>query len=137
MEIRGLCPLLGVFDMPRSVRFYCDNLGFEIHQRSATYSVEDGVELFHWAWLKRDDAELMLNTAYDEGERPNLESPMRIAAHQDTTLYLGCPEVDGAYEELKAKGVSCKPPQTAWYGMRQLEMRDPDGFGVVLQWRAK
>jgi len=29
-EICGLAPLLQVFDMPSSIRFYCDVLGFEI-----------------------------------------------------------------------------------------------------------
>jgi hypothetical protein len=68
--IRGLCPLLQVFDMPLSVRFYCELLGFEISSRSPTYAVENGVELFHWVLLRRGDTELMLNTAYDEGQRP-------------------------------------------------------------------
>ena len=30
IEIKGLCPLIQVFDMPRSLRFYHDILGFEI-----------------------------------------------------------------------------------------------------------
>ena len=30
IDIRGLAPLLQVFDMPTSIKFYCDVLGFEI-----------------------------------------------------------------------------------------------------------
>jgi glyoxylase I family protein len=116
IDIRGLCPLLQVFDMPVSVRFYCELLGFEISSRSPTYAVENGAELFHWVLLRRGDTELMLNTAYDEGERP--ASP-----------------ADAAYEQVKSHGVPCAPPQTAWYGMRQLSFRDPDGYGITLQWR--
>src|ERR1700678_3921437 len=33
-EIRGLCPLIEVFDMMESVGFYCDALGFEIARQS-------------------------------------------------------------------------------------------------------
>jgi len=30
IDVRGLAPLLQVFDMPTSIKFYCDGLGFEI-----------------------------------------------------------------------------------------------------------
>jgi len=35
-------------------------------------------------------AELMLNTAYDEGERPEQPERARVVAHGDTALYFGC-----------------------------------------------
>ena len=31
LDIRSLCPLLAMYDMPTSLRFYRDLLGFEIH----------------------------------------------------------------------------------------------------------
>lgn len=133
-DIRGLCPLIQVFDMPRSVQFYRDVLGFEIATCSPTYATEDGVELFHWALLKRGDIELMLNTAYDEGERPASPDAKRVASHGDTGLFFGCPDLDAAYGHVKSHGVKCAPPKTAPYGMRQLTLRDPDGYGVTLQW---
>ena len=34
LDVRGVCPLLGVYDMPTSVRFYRDMLGFEIVSHS-------------------------------------------------------------------------------------------------------
>jgi hypothetical protein len=30
IDIRGMAPLLQVFDMPTSIKFYCEVLGFEI-----------------------------------------------------------------------------------------------------------
>jgi glyoxylase I family protein len=135
IDIRGLCPLLQVFDMPVSVRFYCELLGFEIASRSPTYSVENGVELFHWVLLRRGDTELMLNTAYEEGKRPASPVPERVASHGDAALFFGCPDVDAAYEQVKSHGVKCAPPETAWYGMRQLSFSDPDGYAITLQWR--
>jgi catechol 2,3-dioxygenase-like lactoylglutathione lyase family enzyme len=131
IDIRGLCPLLQVFDMPLSVRFYCELLGFEISSRSPTYAAENGVELFHWALLRRGETELMLNTAYDEGERPAFPAPERVASHADTALFFGCPDVDYAYEQVKSHGVACAPPKTARYGMRQLSFRDPDGYEIT------
>jgi uncharacterized glyoxalase superfamily protein PhnB len=45
--------------------------------------------------------------------------------------------VDAAYEELRDKGVAVKPPTVARYGMKQLSLRDPDGYGLCFQWRAE
>src|SRR5512144_989870 len=91
IAIRGLCPLIQVFDMPASLHFYRDILGFGEVSKSGQ---GDDVG---WAWLRHDDACLMLNTAYDVGERPDAPDPARIAVHGDTILYLGCADLDGAY----------------------------------------
>ena len=135
IDIRGLCPLLQVYDMPKSLHFYRAVLGFDIVTRSRTYAVENGVELFHWVLLRRDNTELMLNTAYDVGERPETRDRARETAHGDARLFFGCPDVDAAYVHVRAHGVACPPPYNAWYGMRQLSFSDPDGYGITLQWR--
>ncbi len=134
IEVQGLCPLIQVYDMPESVAFYTGVLGFEVVSQSPTYATEGAVELFHWALLKRDEAQLMLNTAYDEGERPAERDLARDALHRDTGLFLGCPDLDGACAQLKVLGVDCEGLKNAPYGMRQLSLRDPDGYGITLQW---
>jgi glyoxylase I family protein len=131
-EIEGLCPLLQVFDMLEAVAFYRDRLGFEIVAQSPL--VEKPYRHFNWVHLKRGSAELMLNTAYEADERPPARDNRR--SHNDTILYLGCPDVDAAYAELKAAGVASSPPTVARYGMKQLYFTDPDGFGICLQWRS-
>jgi catechol 2,3-dioxygenase-like lactoylglutathione lyase family enzyme len=73
--LTGLCPLLQVFDMQESVRFYREHLGFEIAEQSPR--VEHPYPHFNWALLKRDGAELMLNTAYEADERPATRDPER------------------------------------------------------------
>lgn len=131
LTIRGLCPLLQVFDMPTSLRFYRDMLGFTEVEKSGQ---GDDVG---WAWLRHGDAEVMLNTAYDVAERPPAPDPGRVAAHADTILYVGCQDLDGAYAYLVARGVSVQPPNVAPYGMKQLYSTDPDGYGVCFQWPAE
>jgi glyoxylase I family protein len=116
-----------------SVQFYTDALGFEIVTRSPTYAVEDGIELFHWVLLRRENTELMLNTGYDEGERPEKRDGARQTWHRDTGLFFGCPDVDAAFVHVQAHGVTCMPPTNTHYGMRQLSFSDPDGYGIVLQ----
>jgi uncharacterized glyoxalase superfamily protein PhnB len=45
-----------------------------------------------------------------------------------------CDDVDAAYRELQAKGwPDIEEPSTAPYGVRQLQVRDPDGFRLCLQ----
>lgn len=130
VDVRGLAPLIQVFDMPASIHFYCDLLGFQI---VATSQPRDD---YGWALLKLNGVELMLNTAYDAGERPPHPEAARVAAHSDTCLYFGCPDVEAAYQDLRAKGVTLAPPKTAPYGMEQLYFSDPDGYSLCFQWPA-
>jgi catechol 2,3-dioxygenase-like lactoylglutathione lyase family enzyme len=132
LEMHGLCPLLQVFDMPTSIRFYRDLLGFEVFSSSKPRSPDDS----DWVWLKRDGTELMLNTAYEFDSRPPAPDPARMAAHDDSCLYIGCPGVDQAYQYLRDKGVELNPPKVAPYGMKQLYLKDPDGFAICFQWKA-
>jgi glyoxylase I family protein len=134
IEMRGVCPLIQVFDMPTSVKFYRDKLGFEVKEHAPLL----GEDEFGWCMLRHGDSnEIMLNTAYDYGERPDAPDAARSAAHGDTCLYIGCPDVDGAYRFLLAKGLAVKAPKVANYGMKQLYLTDPDGFGICFQWRAE
>jgi glyoxylase I family protein len=130
LAIRGLCPLIQVYDMPTSLRFYRDVLGFVEVEKSGQ-SDEVG-----WVWLRHGEAEVMLNTAYDVGERPPAPDRARVAAHADTILFVGCQDLEGAYALLVAHGVTAEPPKVAPYGMKQLYAADPDGYGVCFQWRA-
>ncbi len=126
-----LCPLVAVFDMPTSMRFYRDVLGFEIVEQSRPG------EVFDWVWLRLGEAHLMLNTAYESEFRPPTPDAARIAAHEDTGLYISCPDVDGAYRHLVEHGIEAEPPKVAPYGMKQLYLRDPDGYNICFQWAAQ
>jgi len=89
-----------------------------------------------WVLLMLNGTELMLNTAYEKEHRPAAPDPARIAAHQDTVIYLGCPDVDGAWGHLCEKGIRAQEPKVASYGMKQLYLTDPDGYLLCFQWPA-
>jgi len=127
LDIRGLAPLLQVFDMPTSIHFYRDIVGFEVVNTSRPG------EHFGWALLRLHGVELMLNTAYESDQRPPAPDPNRAAAHGDTVLYFGCPDVEGAYKQLRAKGLDVNPPVIQTYGMKQLNVTDPDGYNLCFQ----
>jgi glyoxylase I family protein len=131
VDVKGMAPLLQVFDMPTSIAFYSGVLGFEVVNTS-----KPGPN-FDWALLSLNGVELMLNTAYESDKRPPVPDPVRIAAHDDTCLYFGCPDVDAVYTHLRENGIEVKKPSVAPYGMKQLYVSDPDGFNLCLQWPAK
>jgi len=132
IDIKGMAPLLQVFDMPTSIAFYRDVLGFEVVATS-----RPGEEQFGWALLRLHGVELMLNTAYEDDSRPAKPDPARIAAHDDTAIYFGCPDVDAAYEYLRSRISNVKKPKVAHYGMKQLYIHDPDGYNLCFQWPAE
>jgi glyoxylase I family protein len=130
MDIHGVAPLVQVFDMPTALHFYRDILGFTVFGRSGPSDNCD------WVGLKLNGAEVMLNTAYEADQRPPAPDPARIAAHDDTCLFFGCEDLDGAYQYLRAQGLNVKEPKIAHYGLKQLWVKDPDGYGICLQWPA-
>jgi glyoxylase I family protein len=133
-DIRGLTPLISVFDMPASVRFYRDLLGFEVAMSSPP--IEEA--MFHWCLLRLGDAELMLNDEYEfNSERPAQRPPAFTEAHSKVCLYIDCPDVDAAYEDLKDKVTTIRKPSIAQYGMKQMYLTDPDGYGLCFQWPAQ
>jgi glyoxylase I family protein len=127
IRLKSGAPLLQVYDMPTALAFYRDLLGFEV-----LHSAPPGA-VTHWAMLRNGSVYLMLNTKYEfDYERP-LE-PDRTSGRDDFALYLECEDADAAYRELQAKGwTDLEEPTTASYGMRQFQVRDPDGFTLCLQ----
>jgi uncharacterized glyoxalase superfamily protein PhnB len=120
----SLTPLLQVFDMRTSVAWYRDVLGFEVLQTHEP----DGH--FYWAMLQLGNARLMLNAAYEDELRPPKPPSTK---HDDVTLYFACADVDAAYDHVLMKGVVVSPPKVAYYGMKQLYVKDPDGFELCFQ----
>jgi len=131
IEVREVCTMLQVFDMPASVRFYRDLLGFELIQTSPRNG-----DHFDWGLLRLNDAQVMLNSAYEEHDRPTVPVASRTSAHRDTCLYFSCPDPDAAFQHLRAHGLDIQPPKCSPYGMKQLYVTDPDGYALCFQWPA-
>ena len=126
IEVRGVCPLISVFNMPRSLAFYRDVLGFEVMSDSGNGDESS------WVWIRLNDADLMLNDLYEPGHEPPEPPPDRQKWHHDTCLYFSA-DPDAVYEYLRSKGFHLKPPKDAPYGMRQLYLNDPDGYNLCFQ----
>src|SRR5258706_10507820 len=107
MDIRGMTPLLQVFDMARSLKFYCDVLGFEIVQTDTNTTAPN----HNWVWLRLNNVDLMLNTAYEYDKRPPTPDPRSTATHGDTGLFFGTPDVAPVYTHRRPKGIAGKAPK--------------------------
>jgi predicted enzyme related to lactoylglutathione lyase len=128
IDLKGIAPLLQVFDMPKSLKFYRDVMGLHVVQSSGE---GDDVD---WVLLRGFDIDLMLNTAYEKPERPEKPDPQRIEAHSDTILFFGCPDLDAAYRKIKEKGLEVNEPEITGYGWKALNIIDPDGYHVCMHW---
>jgi glyoxylase I family protein len=128
----GLTPLISVFDMLRALAFYRDLLGFEVVTASPEVETPEG-RFSHWMWLRLGKADLMLNTQYDSGERPEHPVAARAAAHGDSCLYIGCSDIAAAYQQLTQRGLETNPPKLAPYGLKHFGVKDPDGYIIVFQ----
>lgn len=128
INLDGIAPLLQVYDMPASLHFYRDILGFTVIQSSGQGDDAD------WVLLRLSDIDLMLNTAYEKPNRPSSPDLNRKAAHKDITLYFGCPDTDATYSYLVDKGLDIKKPEITGYGWKALNLVDPDGYHLCFHY---
>jgi glyoxylase I family protein len=118
ITVGALTPLLEVFDLPASIAFYRDVLGFNLVSGNESW----------WCMLRLGESTLMLNTAYEDHERPSVPEPARVRGHADTSLYFSSPDPDAVYAHLRGKGWPVTEPTLTSYGMRHVSTKDPDGF---------
>ena len=131
LDVRGLAPLLQVFDMPTSIAFYRDVLGFEVIGTSRPGPP------FDWALLKLNNVELMLNTAY-EAPTPVRRPPIPRAspATPIPASTSAAPTSTRPIPTSAPRASTWKKPVVQHYGMKQLYVRDPDGYMLCFQWPA-
>jgi glyoxylase I family protein len=132
IDLRGMTPLIQVFDMATSLKFYCDVLGFDIVQTDSNSVAPN----HNWLWLRRDNIDLMLNTAYEYDKRPQSPDPRRIARHGDTGLFIGAPDVDAVFAHLRTKGVDVeKAEDCALWNEATLRSATPMALDYVFSGR--
>jgi len=126
---------LMVTDMVRSLRFYHEVLGapiaFTVDAEQNTEMPGEISERAVFASLRAGDSEIMLQ------ERSNLlaDSPAFDAAvtpGASATLYFRVENVDDIVANLPSETPVVKPVETTWYGMREIWVRDPDGYVLTI-----
>lgn len=111
MTFRRLTPMLRTPDLPGTLAFYRDVLGFEL---------ASGAQEHGWLALHRDGAELMLSAPNDhEGD---------TAPAFTGSLYLEVADVDALWDAVRDHARVCYTPETFAYGMREFAIHDNNGY---------
>mgnify|MGYP003335765128 FL=1 len=111
MALREVKPMLRSWDIPGTISFYRDVLGFLCQSYDPNWG---------WAQLSRDNVTLMLSGPNDhEGDR----SP-----HFTGSLYFTCDDVDDLFAMIKDRVKVCYPIEDFEYGMREFGIYDNNGY---------
>ena len=117
----AVVPLLWVNDIEVSIEFF-GRLGFGV---SETWEPEGKVE---WCSMKFENAELMLQ----QSDKTSSTKSHPLAA-QEIELYFVCNDVDSLYRHYKHVGLAVSKPKVAFYPMKQMFIRDPDGRSICFE----
>ena len=125
--LKSLAPDLMVENMTESLAFYTDVLGFE---KIMTHP-QDGEPV--WAMVKSGEVTIMLHTRESlQKDVPEFDG-VRIGA--SLTLFIETDDVEGLYTEIKDKVEIVKDIETAFYGMREVAIKDNNGYVLVFAQR--
>ncbi len=129
-EIRGIAPFLIVADVPATLAFYRDMLGFEVAFRGPTPEDEffgivrrDGAMLmFKALGVRADGKELVVEPVPNYGRKPAFS----------WDAYLDVADPDALAAELASRGVPFAVPLTdrGADGVRGFVIKDIDGYGL-------
>jgi len=115
--LNGIAPFFIARDVPTSLSFYRDRLGFKV-------VFAEPVEDPFFAIVTRDAAMIMLK---DVGVAPAPNYTRDPAARWDA--YVNVPDPDALAEEYLSHGVPfSKPLQDTHDGLRGFELHDADGY---------
>jgi uncharacterized glyoxalase superfamily protein PhnB len=118
--IRELVPLLFVDDIVRSAGFYCDQMGFKI---TGTWEPDGKLS---WCRLQRDGSAVMLQQACEE------DGPAESRGRGIGFFFI-CDDAEAVFNEFSQRGLQLSPPEDAFYGMKQVFVKDPDGYELCFE----
>jgi catechol 2,3-dioxygenase-like lactoylglutathione lyase family enzyme len=114
VQFRDALMILDVRDLESALRYYCEELGFELDFRNAeapdNYAgIRRGNVLLHMQWQSED--------AFRTGTAGHLR--VRIDVNDPDALY-------AEYQQRGVQRLGPEPKDTGW-GTREFAFRDPDG----------
>lgn len=126
--ISGISPFFIVADVPTTLSFYRDMLGFEITFRGPTPEDE------FFGIVRRDRATIMFKAlgVNSDGKEVSVE-PLPNYNREPAfswDAYLEVADPDGLAAEFAARGVPFSVPLTEGDGLRGFVIEDLDGYGL-------
>src|SRR5689334_9093787 len=111
---RNVTPMIHVPDVRAAMEWY-QSIGFT----AVRWNDQDGY--MDWVLLSFGNGNVMFN----EGGKPS------TADRREVDLYLHVENVDALYEELKERVNVVETPHDTFYGMREVIIRDLNGFWIT------
>ncbi len=115
-----LVPMLICADVPASVRFYCDVLGFEVVDRM------DDVGATGFASLRNGKAMVMLASPTYIPRAPRVEG-----RYPQAMYYFYVEDVDALRRSVVDAGGPATECVDRFYGLREFEVVDPEGHVLL------
>ena len=114
MEVLSSRVLLHPVDFERSLRFYAESLGLHVYREWGSGSNRGAVFFLGGGFLE-------------------LSGSSRTTASENTRLWLQVRDVNAVGREFGEVGVEIsEPPTDKPWGLREMQIRDPDGLRIVI-----
>jgi uncharacterized glyoxalase superfamily protein PhnB len=133
-------PNLMTKDVNATVRFYCDHLGFQL-MMGLPFNTQTPVETLmedkplQYAMLNKDGAMVMFQHQQSLAEEFDQFSAMPVAA--SATFYLEVEKLDELVANLGDDIDIVLPERITFYGMREIWIRDNNGYVITLAQKSK
>jgi predicted enzyme related to lactoylglutathione lyase len=114
MEVLSSRVLVRPTDFERSFRFYAESLGLHVYREWSSESTRGVVFFLGGGFLE-------------------LSGSWRTGASESMGLWLQVRDVDAIRHVLEEAGVDIiEPPTEKPWGLREMQIRDPDGLSIVI-----
>jgi predicted enzyme related to lactoylglutathione lyase len=114
MEVLSSRVLVRPTDLERSFRFYAESLGLHVYREWSSGSTRGVVFFLGGGFLE-------------------LSGSWRTGASESMGLWLQVRDVDAIRHVLEEAGVDIiEPPTEKPWGLREMQIRDPDGLSIVI-----
>jgi predicted enzyme related to lactoylglutathione lyase len=114
MEVLSSRVLVHPTDFERSSRFYAENLSLHVYREWSSGSTRGVVFFLGGGFLE-------------------LSGSSRAGASESASLWLQVRDVDAAGRELEEAGAGLiEPPTDKPWGLREMQVRDPDGLSIMI-----
>lgn len=116
MKLTTLVPMLSVSDLKRTMSFYGERLGFDVLNSFGEPEPK-------WCMLARDDVRIMFNQP-----PPDELDALPRRAKDFQVFYFYPDDVAALHTAWRSAGLSVSDLRVTDYGMKEFELRDPDGY---------
>jgi predicted enzyme related to lactoylglutathione lyase len=114
MEVLSSRVLVRPTDFERSFRFYAETLGLHVYRQWTSGSTRVVVFFLGGGFLE-------------------LSGSSQTGARESVALWLQVRDVDSVGDKLEEAGVNIiEPPTDKPWGLREMQIRDPDGLRIVI-----